>query len=154
MKAPHVVGYPEQQSLLCAAEQPACSCRCRLCCPAAVAIKGNFLLGINFLIVSLYPIRVGATLMSSFLVNTALILAMSCAVIQFCASAFSAYANSSMIFGIFGSQVRCACPASLVMTPPCNLPNACMSVFQGANDPAGACAQGSTHCSPCCPAHP
>ena len=44
--------------------------------------------------------------MSSFLVNTALILAMSCAVIQFCASAFSAYANSSMIFGIFGSQVR------------------------------------------------
>jgi hypothetical protein len=71
-----------------------------------VAIKGNFLLGLNFLIVSLYPIRVGATLMSSFLVNTALILAMSCAVIQFCASAFSAYANSSIIFNIFGSQVR------------------------------------------------
>lgn len=70
-----------------------------------VAIKGNFLLGLNFLIVSLYPIRVGATLMSSFLVNTALILAMSCAVIQFCASAFSSYASSSMIFGIFGSQV-------------------------------------------------
>lgn len=73
---------------------------------AVVAIKGNFLLGLNFLIVSLYPIRVGATLMSSFLVNTALILAMSCAVIQFCASAFSAYASSSMIYGIFGSQVR------------------------------------------------
>lgn len=77
-------------------------------CAAVVAIKGNFLLGLNFLIVSLYPIRVGATLMSSFLVNTALILAMSCAVIQFCASAFSAYANSSMIFGIFGSQVGAA----------------------------------------------
>jgi LMBR1 domain-containing protein 1 len=73
---------------------------------AVVAIKGNFLLGLNFLIVSLYPIRVGATLMSSFLVNTALILAMSCAVIQFCASAFSAYASDSMIFGIFESQVR------------------------------------------------
>lgn len=77
------------------------------CAPglAVVAIKGNFLLGLNFLVVSLYPIRVGATLMSSFLVNTALILAMSCAVIQFCASAFSAYASNSMIFGIFGSQV-------------------------------------------------
>lgn len=73
-----------------------------------MAIKGNFLLGLNFLVVSLYPIRVGATLMSSFLVNTALILAMSCAVIQFCASAFSAYANASMIFGIFGSQVGAA----------------------------------------------
>lgn len=73
---------------------------------AVVAIKGNFLLGLNFLIISLYPIRVGATLMSSFLVNTALILAMSCAVIQFCASAFSAYASSSQIFDIFGSQVR------------------------------------------------
>jgi hypothetical protein len=86
---------------------PADQNKCLLCVVSAVvAIKGNFLLGLNFLIVSLYPIRVGATLMSSFLVNTALILAMSCAVIQFCASAFSAYANSSMIFGIFGSQVR------------------------------------------------
>lgn len=52
--------------------------------------------------------------MSSFLVNTALILAMSCAVIQFCASAFSSYASSSMIFGIFGSQVSyCPTPREL-----------------------------------------
>lgn len=119
-----------------------------VCCPAVVAIKGNFLLGLNFLIVSLYPIRVGATLMSSFLVNTALILAMSCAVIQFCASAFSAYANSSMIFGIFGSQVRCACacPACLVMTPPCNLLNARMSVLIGV--------QATPLARPACKAHP
>jgi LMBR1 domain-containing protein 1 len=73
---------------------------------AVVAIKGNFLLGLNFLIVSLYPIRVGATLMSSFLVNTALILAMSSAVIQFCTSAFASYANSTQIFDVFGNQVR------------------------------------------------
>ncbi|WIA33236.1 hypothetical protein OEZ86_006379 [Tetradesmus obliquus] len=70
-----------------------------------VAIKGNFLLGLNFLVISLYPIRVGATLMSSFLVNTALILAMSSAVIQFCASAFASYANSTQIFDVFGNQV-------------------------------------------------
>lgn len=73
---------------------------------AVVAIKGNFLLGLNFLVISLYPIRVGATLMSSFLVNTALILAMSSAVIQFCASAFAAYATSTRIFDVFGNQVR------------------------------------------------
>jgi hypothetical protein len=72
---------------------------------AVVAIKGNFLLGLNFLVVSLYPIRVGATLMSSFLVNTALILAMASAVIQFCASAFASYANSTQIFDVFGNQV-------------------------------------------------
>eukprot|EP00877_Chromochloris_zofingiensis_P003260 jgi/Chrzof1/12935/Cz07g13030.t1 len=71
----------------------------------AVAIKGNFLLGLNFLVVSLYPIRPGATMMSSFLINTALILAMSSAVIQFCASAFATYANNTMIFDIFGNQV-------------------------------------------------
>lgn len=74
--------------------------------PAVVAIKGNFLLGLNFLVVSLYPIRVGATFMSSFLVNTALILAMASAVIQFSAQAFAAYASSTQIFDVFGSQVR------------------------------------------------
>ncbi|KAF8067363.1 LIMR family protein [Scenedesmus sp. PABB004] len=72
----------------------------------AVAIKGNFLLGLNLLVVSLYPIRPGATLMSSFLVNTALILAMAGAVIQFAASAFASYASSTHIFDVFGSQAR------------------------------------------------
>lgn len=70
-----------------------------------MAIKGNFLLGLNFVVVSLYPIRPGATMMSSFLVNTALILAMSGAVIQFCANAFGAYAGGTMIFDVFGNQV-------------------------------------------------
>ena len=31
-----------------------------------VAIKGNFMLGLNFVVVSLYPVRVGATMMSRF----------------------------------------------------------------------------------------
>jgi LMBR1 domain-containing protein 1 len=91
---------------VCVAARLTAACQTPASHTAVVAIKGNFLLGLNFLVVSLYPIRVGATLMSSFLVNTALILAMACAVIQFCASAFSAYANATQIFDIFGSQVR------------------------------------------------
>lgn len=71
-----------------------------------VAIKGNFLLGLNFLVVRLYPMRPGATMMSSFLVNVALILAMSGAVTQFCASAFASYAANTIIFEIFGNDVR------------------------------------------------
>ncbi len=70
-----------------------------------VAIKGNFMLGLNLIIVNLYPMRVGATMMNSMLVNTALILMMSCAVIQFCAQAFADYASSTAIFDIFGNQV-------------------------------------------------
>lgn len=70
-----------------------------------VAMKGNFLLGLNFLFISLYPMKVGATMMSSFLVNEAIILLMSTAVIQFCAQAFAVYGNSTMIFDIFGNQV-------------------------------------------------
>ncbi len=41
--------------------------------------------GLNFLIIKLYPMRPGATMMSSFIVNTALILVMSPAIVQFCA---------------------------------------------------------------------
>jgi hypothetical protein len=76
--------------------------------PPVVAIKGNFLLGLNFLVVQLYPMRPGATMMSSFLVNVALILAMSSAVTQFCASAFASYASNTIIFEIFGNDVRAA----------------------------------------------
>ncbi|GBF96088.1 hypothetical protein Rsub_08964 [Raphidocelis subcapitata] len=70
-----------------------------------VAIKGNFLLGLNFLVVRLYPMRPGATMTSSFLVNVALVLAMSGAVTQFCASAFASYASNTIIFEIFGNDV-------------------------------------------------
>jgi LMBR1 domain-containing protein 1 len=44
-------------------------------------------------------------MMSSFLVNVALILAMSSAVTQFCASAFASYASNTIIFEIFGNDV-------------------------------------------------
>ena len=72
----------------------------------AVAVKGNFLLGLNFLVVKLYPVRPGATLTSSLLVNVALVLAMSGAVTQFCASAFASYAANTAVFEIFGNDVR------------------------------------------------
>ncbi|GFR51273.1 hypothetical protein Agub_g13581 [Astrephomene gubernaculifera] len=71
----------------------------------SVAMKGNFLMGLNFLIIKLYPMRPGATMMSSFLVNTALILVMSPAIVQFCAQAFAVYANGTSIFDVFGNQV-------------------------------------------------
>lgn len=63
------------------------------------------MLGLNFLVIKLYPMRAGATMMSSFLVNTALILIMSPAIIQFCAQAFAVYANNTAIFDVFGNQV-------------------------------------------------
>lgn len=50
----------------------------------------------------------GATLMSAFLVNTAIILTMAPAIIQFCASAFAVYGNRTDIFDIFGNQVGAA----------------------------------------------
>ncbi|GLC46184.1 hypothetical protein PLESTB_001198800 [Pleodorina starrii] len=71
----------------------------------AVAMKGNFMLGLNFLVIKLYPMRPGATMMSSFLVNTALILVMAPAIVQFCAQAFAVYADGTSIFDVFGNQV-------------------------------------------------
>ncbi|EFJ42278.1 hypothetical protein VOLCADRAFT_67279 [Volvox carteri f. nagariensis] len=71
----------------------------------SVAMKGNFILGLNFLIIKLYPMRPGATMMSSFLVNTALILVMAPAIVQFCAQAFAVYADGTSIFDVFGNQV-------------------------------------------------
>jgi LMBR1 domain-containing protein 1 len=71
-----------------------------------VAIKGSFLLGLNFVVVKLYPMRPGATMMNSFLVNTAIILTMAPAIIQFCAQAFAVYGDSTDVFDIFGNQVR------------------------------------------------
>ena len=70
-----------------------------------------------------HPMRPGATVMSSFLFNIALILLATTAVIQFCAEAFAEYADGTDILKIFGNQVgaggaarsvpRRALPASL-----------------------------------------
>lgn len=70
-----------------------------------VSIQGSFMLGLDFVFIKLYPMRKGATLMSAFLVNTALILCMAPAILQFCATAFAVYGAKTAIFDIFGNQV-------------------------------------------------
>lgn len=62
--------------------------------------------GLNFVVFTVHPMKVGATLMSSFLFNVALILLATSAAIQFCAQAFSLYANETAIHDIWGNQVR------------------------------------------------
>lgn len=70
-----------------------------------VAIKGNFMLGLNLVFIKLYPMRKGATLMSAMLVNTALVMTMAPAILQFSAEAFAVYGSRTDIFDIFGNQV-------------------------------------------------
>ena len=68
-----------------------------------VTIKGNFLLGLALPFLPLYPVRPGATMMSSLLVNLALVMAAVPAVVQFAAAAFAGYASGTAVFGVFGS---------------------------------------------------
>jgi hypothetical protein len=49
-----------------------------------VTIKGTTKVGLNLLITTLHPMRIGATLMSSMLFNVALMLLSCLATIQFC----------------------------------------------------------------------
>eukprot|EP00891_Asterochloris_glomerata_P004082 jgi/Astpho2/4082/e_gw1.00063.48.1_t len=71
----------------------------------ACTIKGCTKFGLNFLIFTVHPMKYGATLMSSFLFNVALVLLSCTAAIQFCAQAFSQYANETAIASIFGGQI-------------------------------------------------
>lgn len=50
-------------------------------------------------------VQLGATMMSSFLVNSALILLCSTAVVQFCAQAFEEYAQETAIQQVFGTEI-------------------------------------------------
>jgi hypothetical protein len=68
-----------------------------------VTIKGNFLLGLGLSFVTLYPVQRGKTLMSSFLVNLALVMAAVPAVVQFSAAAFAAFAQGTEVHALFGS---------------------------------------------------
>ncbi|GAB4820473.1 hypothetical protein N2152v2_007519 [Parachlorella kessleri] len=68
-------------------------------------IKGNFKFGLNLLIFKVHPMRPGATIMSSFLFNIALILLATTATIQFCSVAFAQYADGTEILNIFGNQL-------------------------------------------------
>jgi len=55
----------------------------------ACNVHGNFKIGLRFLIIEIHPMKVGATYMSSFLVNVMLLLLQSPALINFIAQSFS-----------------------------------------------------------------
>ena len=70
-------------------------------------IKGCIKLGLRlFIFFPIHPMRVGKTLMNSFLFNVSLILLCSVAVVQFCVTAFSVYARRTAAVQIFGTQIR------------------------------------------------
>lgn len=71
----------------------------------ACTVKGNFKLGVNFLLFTVHPMSPGNTLMSSFLFNTAVIMLCSISIIQFCSQVFDQYANETAVDEIFGNQV-------------------------------------------------
>ena len=68
-------------------------------------VKGIFCMGLNFLIISIYPMRVGDTLMNSFLFNTMIILFCSITVTQFAAYSFREYAANTAVDNIFTTYV-------------------------------------------------
>lgn len=77
--------------------------------------------GLNLLIITVHPMKYGATLMSSFLFNTGLVLLATNAAIQFCAQAFALYANETAIQQIWGGQVSSwpSCSGGYSADAPC-----------------------------------
>lgn len=70
-------------------------------------IKGVFRFGLRLpWIMKLYPMELDNTLMNAFIFNTWLIILMSIACLQFCATSFPVYARFTEVNVIFGSQVR------------------------------------------------
>ena len=69
-------------------------------------IKGNVKIGFRLLLFSVYPMKIGGTLMSSLLFNVNLIMLSSIAVIQFCAQAFDGYAIDTEVSNIFGGEIQ------------------------------------------------
>jgi len=69
-------------------------------------IKGNTRLGLKFLLVDLYPMKLNRTSMSSLLFNTGLIMLGSVSIVQFCAQAFPVYAAETAVRDIFGGNIE------------------------------------------------
>lgn len=72
----------------------------------AAGIMGCFKMGLRFLFFTLYPMKYGATYMSSFLFNIALVLLCSVPVVQFSVNAFADYARYTNIIQTFGVQIK------------------------------------------------
>jgi len=69
-------------------------------------VKGNFKLGIRFLIFKIFPMELHNTMMNAFLANTWVILLMSVPTVQFCTMAFPIYARFTDIDMLFGTQIK------------------------------------------------
>nr|PNR28916.1 hypothetical protein PHYPA_027608 [Physcomitrium patens] len=69
-------------------------------------ISGEMLIGLNFLLFRVHPMKWGGTMMNSFLFNVELIIASSISMIQFCAKAFSLYVDATAVQEIFGGTVE------------------------------------------------
>ncbi|KAG0579185.1 hypothetical protein M758_4G080600 [Ceratodon purpureus] len=77
------------------------------CCYLLLAvISGEMQLGLNFMLITIHPMKLNGTLMSSFLVNVGLILVCSISVIQFCSKAFALYAQATAVQEIFGPTLE------------------------------------------------
>jgi len=72
----------------------------------AAVVKGNFKLGVRFLVWKVYPMELNNTLMNAFLANTWVILMCSIPAVQFCVRAFPVYANDTAISMLFGLQAQ------------------------------------------------
>jgi LMBR1 domain-containing protein 1 len=69
------------------------------------AITGCFKFGLRVACMTLHPMILGKTYMSSFLFNIGLVLMCALPVVQFSAQAFADYARNSTIFQIFNVQI-------------------------------------------------
>ena len=69
-------------------------------------IKGCFKFGLRVACITLHPMIVGKTYMSSFMFNIALVLLCALPVVQFATTAFSDYARFTTINQIFGVQIE------------------------------------------------
>jgi len=70
-------------------------------------IKGNFKFGLRIpFLFEIHPMKVGDTLMNSFLFNSLMLLLCSMAVVQFCSAAFEQYSRFTGIDEIFNVGVK------------------------------------------------
>lgn len=70
------------------------------------AVHGCFKFGLRFLFITLHPMKVNKTYMSSFLFNIGLILLCALPVVQFCLTTFSDYARYTTVSNVMGTQVQ------------------------------------------------
>jgi len=72
----------------------------------ACVVKGCMKVGLRFFCIPIHPLRIGETMMSSFLFNVWLLLLCAVACVQFCYYAFQSYAQLTAIELLLGVQVR------------------------------------------------